>query len=84
MEADLSEKLVIGFAVGFVLLLFFSLFLLSILIGKNKKAKEKFEQTEREKEALENAQKKKQDIRTGDHSNDLNTMADIMHEYATE
>lgn len=77
----MSEKLVIGFAVSFVLLLFFSLFLLSLLIGKNKKQKEKLEQTEREKEALENAQKKKQEIRTGDHSHDINTMADIVHQY---
>jgi H+/gluconate symporter-like permease len=82
MEAALSEKLVIGFAVGFVLLLFFSLFLISVLIGRNKKANEKLEQTEKEKEALENAQKKKQDIRTGDHNHDIATMADIMHQYA--
>jgi uncharacterized protein HemX len=77
----LGEKLVIALAVGFVLLLFLSLFLLSFLTGKNKKQKEKLEQTEREKEALENAQKKKQDIRTGDHSHDINTMADIVHQY---
>jgi Na+/melibiose symporter-like transporter len=77
----LGEKLVIALTVGFVLLLFFSLFLFSVLIGENKKTKEKLEQTEKEKEALENAQKKKQKIRTGDHSHDINTMADIVHQY---
>lgn len=75
----LSDKVVIGIAAGFVL---FILGLLYVVSTKSRKQKEKLEQTEREKEALENAQKKKHEIRTGDHSHDINTMADIVHQYA--
>lgn len=53
----------------------------AIALHERKKTKE---QGKENKEAAENAQKKKQDIRTGDHSHDVNTMADIMHEYASK
>ena len=78
----MSDKVVIGVAAGLVLFLLICLFVIGELMTRSRKQKEKLEQTEREKEALENAQKKKHDIRTGNHSHDIDTMADIVHQYA--
>lgn len=82
MEVTLSDKIVIGIAAGLVLFLLVCLFVIGELMTRSRKQKEKLAQTEREKEALENAQKKKHEIRTGDHSHDITTMADIVHQYA--
>lgn len=82
MEAGLSDKVVIGIAAGLVLFLLACLFVVSEVMTRSRKQREKLEQTEREKEALENAQKKKHEIRTGNHSHDIDTMADIVHQYA--
>lgn len=59
-----------------------TLLVASLLIARHDDRKAK--QDTQAKEATENAQKKKNEIRTGDHNHDLNTMADIVHEYSTK
>ena len=78
----MSDKVVIGIAAGVVLFLLACLFVVSEVMTRGRKQRERLEQTEGEKEALENAQKKKHEIRTGNHSHDIDTMADIVHQYA--